>query len=172
MSWLDEGLTLKFRAGGEDFSAAWPAPSAAVETLAGQEAAILPWMRSRIPLLFRGGELVAVGDLWLAAETGAPERDRATLARALERTPAAHVIVSSRGLVGAEVLLVLCSSVADVPNTHYRWSDTCSRRERCSTLPVLFEMTRFIFITGGVRVPRSAKVLPRPVSGRSSKRAA
>ena len=38
-----------------------------------QEAAILPWMRSRIPLLYRGAQLVAVGDLWLAAETHAAD---------------------------------------------------------------------------------------------------
>jgi tRNA(Ile)-lysidine synthase len=33
-----------------------------------QERGIVPWMRGRIPLLFAADELVAVGDLWIAAE--------------------------------------------------------------------------------------------------------
>jgi tRNA(Ile)-lysidine synthase len=67
-SWLDEGLTLKFRAGGEEFLPFGRRHRQPLKRWL-QEAAILPWMRSRIPLLYRGGELVAVGDLWLAAET-------------------------------------------------------------------------------------------------------
>jgi tRNA(Ile)-lysidine synthase len=33
-----------------------------------QEKSIVPWMRNRIPLVFAGDELVAVADLWLAAD--------------------------------------------------------------------------------------------------------
>ncbi len=28
---------------------------------------MVPWMRDRLPLVYAGDELVAVGDLWLAA---------------------------------------------------------------------------------------------------------
>ncbi len=71
-SWLDEGLTLKFRAGGEDFLPFGRRHRQPLKRWL-QEAAIVPWMRSRIPLLFRGAQLVAVGDLWLAAETHAAD---------------------------------------------------------------------------------------------------
>jgi tRNA(Ile)-lysidine synthase len=33
-----------------------------------QEEAIVPWMRSRIPLLYVADELVAVADLWISAD--------------------------------------------------------------------------------------------------------
>ncbi len=71
-SWLDEGLTLKFRAGGEEFLPLGRRHRQPLKRWL-QEAAIVPWMRSRIPLLFRGAQLVAVGDLWLAAETRAAD---------------------------------------------------------------------------------------------------
>jgi len=71
-SWLDEGLTLKFRAGGEEFLPLGRRHRQPLKRWL-QEGAILPWMRSRIPLLYRGAQLVAVGDLWLAAETLAVE---------------------------------------------------------------------------------------------------
>jgi len=71
-SWLDEGLTLKFRAGGEEFLPLGRRHRQPLKRWL-QEAAILPWMRSRIPLLFRGAQLVAVGDLWLATETRAAD---------------------------------------------------------------------------------------------------
>ena len=71
-SWLDEGLTLKFRVGGEEFLPLGQRHRQPLKRWL-QEAAILPWMRSRIPLLFRGEHLVAVGDLWLAAETRATD---------------------------------------------------------------------------------------------------
>jgi tRNA(Ile)-lysidine synthase len=67
-SWVEAGLELRFRAGGE---ALRPLDGAGGRTLKRwlQEAAIVPWMRSRIPLLFHADRLVAVGDLWLADET-------------------------------------------------------------------------------------------------------
>jgi tRNA(Ile)-lysidine synthase len=36
-----------------------------------QQAAIVPWMRGRIPLLYRGDRLIAVADLWLADDVRA-----------------------------------------------------------------------------------------------------
>jgi tRNA(Ile)-lysidine synthase len=66
-SWLEGGLTLRFRAGGEQFQ---PLDRRHRQPLKRwfQEGGVVPWMRSRIPLLYRGGQLVAVGDLWLAEE--------------------------------------------------------------------------------------------------------
>jgi tRNA(Ile)-lysidine synthase len=66
-SWFEAGLELRFRAGGEALLG-----RAQNRTLKRwlQQAAIVPWMRSRIPLLFRGDRLVAVADLWLADDIG------------------------------------------------------------------------------------------------------
>jgi tRNA(Ile)-lysidine synthase len=69
-SWLDDGLMLRFRSGGEDFRPFAHAHSRPLKRWL-QEAAIVPWMRARIPLLYRHERLVAVGDLWLADETRA-----------------------------------------------------------------------------------------------------
>jgi tRNA(Ile)-lysidine synthase len=33
-----------------------------------QENGIVPWMRERLPLIYAGDQLVAVADLWVAAE--------------------------------------------------------------------------------------------------------
>jgi len=73
-SWLDAGLTLRFRDGGEDFRPLAHAHSRPLKRWL-QEAAIVPWMRGRIPLLYRDERLVAVGDLWLADETRAAESE-------------------------------------------------------------------------------------------------
>ena len=69
-SWLDDGLTLRFRSGGEDFRPLERTHARPLKRWL-QEAAIVPWMRTRIPLLYRHDELVAVGDLWLADEVRA-----------------------------------------------------------------------------------------------------
>jgi len=66
-SWVNEGLTLAFRQGGERFR-----PLGAQHTVSLkhwlQERGIVPWMRDRIPLLFRGERLVAIGDLAVAED--------------------------------------------------------------------------------------------------------
>ena len=37
---------------------------------------MVPWMRGRIPLVFLGGQLAAVGDLWVCEEvSAAPGQD-------------------------------------------------------------------------------------------------
>jgi tRNA(Ile)-lysidine synthase len=69
-SWLDDGLTLRFRRGGELFKPLERAHHRSLKHWL-QEAAIVPWMRTRIPLLYRDDHLVAVADLWLADETRA-----------------------------------------------------------------------------------------------------
>jgi tRNA(Ile)-lysidine synthase len=61
-SWLEAGLTLRFRVGGERFQPLNRATSLPLKRWL-QEAGVLPWMRGRIPLLFLRGRLVAVADL-------------------------------------------------------------------------------------------------------------
>jgi tRNA(Ile)-lysidine synthase len=74
-SWLDMGLELRFRAGGEEFRPLDRAHSHPLKRWL-HDAAIVPWMRSRIPLLYRADQLVAVADLWLSHDvstiTGEP----------------------------------------------------------------------------------------------------
>ena len=69
-SWLDGGLTLRFRGGGERFRPRGRGHHHSLKDLF-QEAGVVPWMRSRMPLLYRGDTLVAVGDLWVAADVEA-----------------------------------------------------------------------------------------------------
>jgi tRNA(Ile)-lysidine synthase len=69
-SWLDEGLTLKFRGGGERFRPHGRNHHHSLKHLF-QESGVVPWMRDRVPLLFRGAELAAVGDLWISADADA-----------------------------------------------------------------------------------------------------
>ncbi len=61
------GLTLRLRRGGERIRPAGQAVTRSLKNLY-QEAAILPWMRDAIPLVYAGDELVAVADLWLAED--------------------------------------------------------------------------------------------------------
>jgi tRNA(Ile)-lysidine synthase len=75
-SWLDAGLEVRFRAGGEAFRPLDRPHSHPLKRWF-HDAAVVPWMRSRIPLLYRGDTLVAVADLWLshavtAAASGEP----------------------------------------------------------------------------------------------------
>lgn len=60
------GLALRFRQGGEAFRPLGRQRTHKLKKLL-QEDGIVPWMRERIPLLYSGDELVAVGDLWIAA---------------------------------------------------------------------------------------------------------
>jgi len=61
----EEGLGVSYRQGGERITPVGSAQSRSLKNLF-QEYAVLPWMRERIPLLYAGDELVAVGDLWVA----------------------------------------------------------------------------------------------------------
>jgi tRNA(Ile)-lysidine synthase len=69
-SWLAEGLTLRFRAGGERFRPRGRRHHYSLKHLF-QEGGVVPWMRGRIPLLFRGDALAAIGDLWISADADA-----------------------------------------------------------------------------------------------------
>jgi len=65
-SLFERGLTLSFRQGGEEFQPLGQSHTRKLKKLL-QEEGVVPWMRDRLPLLYAGDELVAVGDLWLAA---------------------------------------------------------------------------------------------------------
>jgi tRNA(Ile)-lysidine synthase len=64
---VKRGLELRYRHGGEKFRPKGQSHTRELKKLL-QEAGIVPWMRDRIPLLYSGGKLVAVADLWLAAD--------------------------------------------------------------------------------------------------------
>jgi tRNA(Ile)-lysidine synthase len=64
---VQRGLELRYRHGGEKFKPQGQAHTRKLKKLL-QEAGVVPWMRDRIPLLYCDNELVAVADLWLAAD--------------------------------------------------------------------------------------------------------
>jgi tRNA(Ile)-lysidine synthase len=61
------GCEVRFRSGGESLAPVAGRPTRRLKQLL-QEAGIVPWMRDRLPLVYCGGELVAVADLWTAAQ--------------------------------------------------------------------------------------------------------
>jgi len=65
------GLAVRFREGGESIRPFGHDHSQKLKKLL-QDAAVVPWMRARIPLLYSGDDLVAVADLWMAAEFSQP----------------------------------------------------------------------------------------------------
>jgi len=65
---VGEGIQLRWRQGGERCRPVSRAGSGSLKQLL-QEAGVPPWWRDRVPLFFAGGELLAVGDLWLCAST-------------------------------------------------------------------------------------------------------
>lgn len=67
-------LSIRFRIGGERCRPAGRTHTQALKKLL-QEAAVPPWRRGRLPLVYVGDELAAVGDLWVCAgfEAGAGE---------------------------------------------------------------------------------------------------
>ena len=62
---------IRFRAGGEGLRTHPGRPRKRLKDLC-REAGIVPWMRERLPLVFVGERLAAVGDLWIEAELAAP----------------------------------------------------------------------------------------------------
>ena len=67
---LTEPLTVRFRSGGESLQVAGEGFHRKLKQLL-QASAILPWWRARVPLIYSGEMLVAVGDLWIEAEFAA-----------------------------------------------------------------------------------------------------
>lgn len=59
----ERGLTIRFREGGERLCLDDGHHHSVKKLL--QERGILPWLRARLPLIYCGGEIAAVADLWL-----------------------------------------------------------------------------------------------------------
>ena len=64
---VEAGLELRYRTGGEEFRPADQLHTRKLKKLL-QETGIVPWMRDRLPLVYSGGRIVAVADLWIAAD--------------------------------------------------------------------------------------------------------
>ena len=62
-----EGLQIRFRRGGEEIRPSGSRVTRKLKKLL-QEDGVLPWMRERVPLLYAGERLVAVANLWIAAD--------------------------------------------------------------------------------------------------------
>ena len=63
----EQGLQVRYRQGGEEIRLAGHDCTHKLKKLLQQEG-VLPWMRSRLPLLYVNDRLVAVADLWVAAD--------------------------------------------------------------------------------------------------------
>jgi tRNA(Ile)-lysidine synthase len=63
--------SIRFRAGGERLRPHAGRPRKRLKDLC-QESGIVPWMRERLPLVYIGDRLAAVGDLWIDAEQAVP----------------------------------------------------------------------------------------------------
>jgi len=62
------GMTIKPRTGGEEIQLQGQPHTSKLKKLL-QEEGVVPWMRDRLPLVYSGDRLVAVGDLWLAEDS-------------------------------------------------------------------------------------------------------
>ncbi len=67
---VEAGLEVRVRQGGEEFRPLGQAHTRKLKKLL-QEEGVVPWMRDRLPLVYSGEQLVAVGDLWLADDAAA-----------------------------------------------------------------------------------------------------
>jgi len=64
---LERGLRLDIRQGGEEIQPYGQRHTRKLKKLL-QEEGVVPWMRDRLPLVYSGERLVAVADLWIAAD--------------------------------------------------------------------------------------------------------
>jgi tRNA(Ile)-lysidine synthase len=69
-------LQVHFRRGGEELQPAGDPHHRKLKKLL-QDAGVLPWWRDRVPLIYAGEQLVAVGDLWIAEEFAARDGEEA-----------------------------------------------------------------------------------------------
>lgn len=74
-TWIDAGVTVRFRAGGERFRPLGRGFGCSLKRWL-HDAGIVPWMRARVPLIFRGDRLAAVADLALDESAAAPAARR------------------------------------------------------------------------------------------------
>jgi tRNA(Ile)-lysidine synthase len=63
-AWADAPLRVRFRRGGERCRPRGRAHSQSLKRLF-QERDVPPWVRARVPLVYAGDRLAAVGDLWV-----------------------------------------------------------------------------------------------------------
>ena len=63
---VTQGLCLRRREGGEEIQLPGQSHTRKLKKLL-QEEGVLPWLRQQLPLIYSGGQLVAVADLWIAA---------------------------------------------------------------------------------------------------------
>jgi len=64
---LERGLRIDVRKGGEEIQPYGQGHTRKLKKLL-QEEGVVPWMRDRLPLIYSGEQLVAVADLWIAAD--------------------------------------------------------------------------------------------------------
>ncbi len=64
--WVKKGFSIRFRMGGERFKPLYYKYNRPLKKWF-QETGVPPWLRDRIPLIYKDDELVAVGDLWISA---------------------------------------------------------------------------------------------------------
>ena len=55
-----------------------------------QENGVVPWMRGRVPLLYRADSLAAIGDLWISADVDAAPADEPRWRVQWTEHPAVH----------------------------------------------------------------------------------
>ncbi len=67
---LSQGLSVRRREGGEEIKPVGQAHTRKLKKLL-QERGVLPWLRDQLPLVYSGDKLVAVADLWVAADAAA-----------------------------------------------------------------------------------------------------
>ena len=76
---LPPELQVRFRQGGERLRLPGRTHRSYLKNLL-QEAQLLPWWRERLPLLYAGKQLVAIADLWIAADFSTDESDAIRIA--------------------------------------------------------------------------------------------
>jgi len=67
---FERGMRLDIRQGGEEIQPYGQGHTRKLKKLL-QEEGVVPWMRDRLPLIYSGERLVAVADLWIAADAAA-----------------------------------------------------------------------------------------------------
>tara|TARA_E500000331_G_scaffold230976_1_gene221221 strand:- start:102243 stop:103580 length:1338 start_codon:yes stop_codon:yes gene_type:complete len=73
-SWINEGLHVRFRKGGEKLIILNSTHHKTLKNLFHSKS-IVPWMRDKIPLIYYKGQLVAVADLWLSDRINSEKKD-------------------------------------------------------------------------------------------------
>jgi tRNA(Ile)-lysidine synthase len=64
---VERGLSIRMRKGGEEIKPLDQTHTKKLKKLL-QEEGVVPWMRERLPLIYADEKLVAVADLWIAAD--------------------------------------------------------------------------------------------------------